>query len=159
MGVPELTTLIQSLRPWSQREGFTDADWKNYVDVAKIVQETDPRTVEAALDQFVRAATQEPFTGSEGESKPFLLMRVVFDLPEAAPERLRRSFKGWTNWPRADAQGAVSLAWPISWRSGKPELVASYQGSEGMPYAALAEYHYLRGHFPYRRLEDLKIEP
>jgi len=151
----DLKELLDSLRTWSQVGSFTRDDWENYMKVAKIAQETDPQIVEPALDRFVRQAIDEPFTGYESQSKPFLLMRVVFDLPENAPQASRLPFKGWTNWPQADAQGNVSLAWPISWRSGRPELVASYEGSEGKPYAAAAEYRYLRNHFPYRRLEDV----
>lgn len=150
-----LKTSIDSLPTWSQRGSFTREDWGNYMKIAKIVQEAEPQVVESALDQFVKEAVLEPFTGYESESKPFLLMRVVFNLPEVAPQELRMIFKGWTNWPKADAQGNVSLAWPISWRSGKPELVASYEGSEGKPYSAVAEYRYLRQHFPCRALRDL----
>jgi len=155
MNVEGLKAALNSLRVWSQRDSFTADDWGNYLKVARIVQETDPNTVEAALDQFVMEALHEPFTGYESESKPFLLMRVAFDLPEVAPQESRLVFKGWTNWPQPDAQGNVNLAWPISWRSGKPELVASYEGSEGKPYAALAEYGYLRRDFPYRPFGDL----
>jgi len=154
----DLKILFESLRPWSQPGSFSAGDWKNYIKVAGIVQETDPSTVEAALDRFIRAATREPFDGPTSESKPFLLMRVVFDLPESAPEQSRLSFKGWTNWPRADARGNVSLAWPISFRDGKPALVAPCVGSEGKPYEAAAEYRYLRDHFPYRRLDDLRVD-
>jgi hypothetical protein len=154
----DLEKHFESLRAWSQRDSFGADDWKNYMTVAKTVQETDPSIVESALNQFVEAAMHEPFAGYTSESKPFLLMRVVFDLPEVAPQQSRFSFKGWTNWPQADAQGNVSLAWPISFRDGKPELVAPYEGSEGKPYEAAAEYRYLRDHFPYRRLEDLGVK-
>jgi len=150
----DLERLFESLHAWAQRDSFSAADWEKYISVAKIVQETNPSIVESALDQFVQAAVHEPFTGYTSESKPFLLMRLVFDLPEVAPQEERLLFKGWTNWPRADAQDNVSLAWPISFRRGKPELVASYEGSEGKPYEAAAEYRYLRNHFPYRGLGD-----
>jgi hypothetical protein len=154
----DLKGLFNSLRTWSQRDSFSSDDWRNYMKVAKIVQGTDPPIVEGALDQFVLEATHESFTGYTSESKPFLLMRVVFDLPEVAAQQLRLLFKGWANWPQADAQGNVSLAWPISWQSGRPELAASYEGMDGKPYSAVAEYRYLRDHFPYRRLGDLEVK-
>jgi hypothetical protein len=148
----DLKTTLGSLRPWSQRDAFTRDDWGNYMEAAKAVQKADQQTVETALGEFVREAVQETFTGYESESKPFLLLRMVFDLPEAAPQQSRLIFKGWVNWPKPDAQGNVSLAWPVSWQSGKPDLVASYEGSEGKPYDAAAEYRYFRSHFPYRHL-------
>lgn len=155
MNVEELKSALTSLCAWAKRDSFTSEDWGNYLKVAKIVQETDPQIVETALDQFMREAIKEPFTGYESESKPFLLMRVVFDLPEVAPQQSRLPFKGWTNWPHPDERGNVNLAWPLSWRSGRPELVASYEGSEGKPYAAVDEYRRLRRDFPYRQIGDL----
>jgi hypothetical protein len=152
MAVRELKTMFDSLRPWSRWSDFTDADWQNYINVARILQQTDPIIVEEALDSFLRTAVSEPFTGYSSESKPFLLMRIVFDLPETAPADERRLYKGWTNWPQADTRGEVSLAWPVSWRSGKPELVASYEGSEGHPYGAVPEYRHLRGTRSFRAL-------
>jgi hypothetical protein len=155
MNAQDLKSSFDSLRTWTQRDAFSPEDWANYIKVAKLVQETEPEIVETALDQFVKAATLEPFTGYESESKVFLLMRVVFELPEIGPEQSRAMFKVWTNWPQADMQGNVSLTWPITWRSGRPELMAGYEGSEGKPYPAAAEYRYLRDHFSYRRFKDL----
>ena len=159
MNARDLKALIGSLRTWSRPEDFSGDDRQKYITAAKTVQETDPQIVEAALAEFIADATREAFTGYESESKPFLLMRVVFDLPEAAPEHMRLLFKGWTNWPRAAADGSVNLAWPISWQSGRPELIASYSGSEGKPYDAVGEYRYFRSHFPYRPLENIGIGP
>jgi hypothetical protein len=153
MQARELVTQFGTLRVWAERTSFTCDDWDNYLRVAGVVQQTSHAAVEAAMEQFVKDAVCEPFSGYLSESKLFLLMRVVFDLPEVAPQALRRVFRGWTNWPIADGQGKVSLAWPISWQSGRPELVASYEGAEGKPYGAVAEYRYFRQRFPFRSLD------
>lgn len=145
----ELVTMFNSLRPWSRNSGFTDRDWDNYELVARIVQQTDPQVVEESLKSF-ESEKAFPVTDYTDESKLFLLMRVMFDLPEAAPVEERRQRKGWTNWPPPDGHGKVSLAWPISWAHGKPELVASYEGSEGPPYPAVADYRYLLANYPFR---------
>jgi hypothetical protein len=149
----ELVGLLDSLPPWSHDEDISEAGWAAYVEAARRFRQTDPEVAAAALDRFVEQAAGEEFTGSESESKPFLLMRVLFELPEQAPESERVSFKGWTNWPRADERGQVSLSWPISWERGKPELTARYDGSAGRPYAASMEFRALRERFPYRDLE------
>jgi hypothetical protein len=98
-------------------------------------------------------AVASEFSGDyEDESKVFILMRVVFDLPVSALESECLSFKGWTNWPLPDAAGHVNLSWPVEWRYGKPSLLAHYEGSEGVPYGAAEEYEYFRARFPFRRL-------
>jgi hypothetical protein len=150
----ELSQAFSGLRPWSKRADFTAADWRAYVRVARLAQNTDPQVLDDALDLFIRTAVQEPFTGSTSESKPFLLLRVMFDLPESAPAESRRIYKGWINWPPPDREGRVSLAWPIAWRSGQPELMASYEGSEGQPYRAAAEYRHFRTAYRYRVLPE-----
>ena len=139
--------MFKSLRPWSRSSDFKDGDWGNYKKVARVVQQTDPQVVEGALESFM-------VTDDTEESSLFLLMRVMFELPEAAPVAERRQRKGWTNWPAPDAQGNISLAWPLTWAHGEPGLVASYEGSEGPPYPAVTDYRYLLANYPFRTREQ-----
>jgi hypothetical protein len=154
MTTDELKAMLDSLRPWTRRSDFTEADWQDYIRVGRAVQQADPQVVEEAL--VLTRTDQETSLDYTTQSRPFLLMRVVFDLPESAPPEERAIYKGWTNWPKPDAQGKVSLSWPISWRSGKPELLASYEGSEGKPYGAVPEYRHLRSKYS---LRDLRPAP
>jgi hypothetical protein len=153
MNAQELKELFRYLTPWSEREDLTKKEWDNYLQVARVVQQSTPQVVESALELFMQEAIQEEFKGYESESKLFVLMRVLFDLPEAVPENQRQCFKGWINWPKADSNGQVSLVWPILWQSARPALLAPYEGSEGLPYAAVAEYRYFLTHFSYRQLD------
>jgi hypothetical protein len=150
-----LIEVLRSLQPWRGVADLSDEDWDGYLAAARLVQRSDPATVAAALDEFATEAGRldEHYPGYEHESKPFLLMRVVFAIPETAPAHERFSYKGWSNWPDPDERGEVHLSWPVSWRQGRPRLVASYQGSEGQPYAVAAEYRFLRETFPYRILD------
>jgi hypothetical protein len=152
MNQQELIERLRSLPPWQNQVDFSAQDWKQYVDVARLIQSADPDMVTAALDEFVREVSQEEFRGYEGESKPFLLMRVVFELPERASVDERQSFKGWSNWPDADENNQVNLSWPVSWEGGSPKLLATYEESMGLPYSAGAEYRYLLKKYPYRKL-------
>jgi hypothetical protein len=148
----ELIERLHSLPAWKAQEDFTDQDWEQYIELARLVQSAGPDMVAAALDEFIQQTVQEEYQGYEGESKPFILMRVLFELPEAASVDDRRSFKGWSNWPDADANNQVNLSWPVSWEGGRPKLLDYYKGSMGLPYAAAAEYHYLSRNYPYRKL-------
>jgi hypothetical protein len=152
LATQELKERLHSLPAWAGQEDFTAQTWAQYIDVARIVQSTDPDTVEAALNGFIQEALQEQFQEYESESKPFILMRVVFEIPEVASAEKRFSYKGWTNWPDPDAKNQVNLSWPVSWEGGAPKLLASYEGSMGQPYAAAAEYSFLSQNFPYRNL-------
>jgi len=90
--------------------------------------------------------------GVANESRLFLLSRFVFDLPARATAERRRVFKGWTNWPKPDAEGMVDLGWPVRFGPGGPSLLTGYEGSDGPRYGAVEEYRYLQGHFGWRDL-------
>lgn len=77
------------------------------INVAKIVQLTNPDTVAAILDEFISQAIKqdEYYKGYENESKVFILMRVVFVIPEVAPADNSSSYKDWSNWAEPDVNG------------------------------------------------------
>jgi hypothetical protein len=141
---------LRALAPWPPEGDLAPDEWDRYVAAAAAVQRVDPAAAEGAMDEFLRERTG--LEAARDETRVFLLQRVVFDLPEEAPERERRPFKGWVNWPAPDAEGNVSIAWPITFKSGRPALIAGYEGSEGRPYDAVSEFRHFREHYPFRRL-------
>ncbi len=149
MASDQLVELLESLPPWSDRD-FSEDQWQSYVQVAAAFAQVTPPVVEAALSEFLRRALNKKYEGFEEESKPFILMRVLFELPESVLVGERQSFKGWTNWPEPDHQGRVSVCWPVSWLQGRPQLVAPYAGSLGLPYDAVAEYRWFGDRYPLR---------
>ncbi len=143
---------LRRLRPWPSEGDFDAEDWQSYLRAARRFQAADPSHVAAVLEAFVEEALEEEYRGCESESKPFLLLRVMFDLPREAPAALGFSFKGWSNWPEPDSRGNLSLSWPVAWSEAGPRLAARYRGSMGKPYAAAAEFRFLRARFPMREL-------
>lgn len=149
---PPLIEELKRLPPWLPAGKAGAPDWAHLKRVAKRIQRAPDRDVIATLEAFQRWALQDPGTGFENESRVFLLMRVLFDLPERSRASERTIRKGWINWEQPDREGCVNLAWPIRWNNGDPILVAPYAGSEGRPYDVVGEFADLRGRFSYRRL-------
>jgi predicted heme/steroid binding protein len=152
--VQTLSTKLKSLPPWRHSRSFTDSEWRNIIETAKLVQTSTPDDVRAALRGSASMVKLEDYTGDyEEDSRVFILMRVAFDLPERAPTTDMFSFKGFSR-TNSDFTGEsrVNLDWPITWSKGTPELVAQYEGSQGPPYIAVDEYNYLLARFPYRDL-------
>jgi hypothetical protein len=150
-----LTDGFRALAPWPAEGDLPPDGWERYSASASEVQGAEPGDVERAFEEFL--SERSGIEGARDETCLFLLQRVVFDLPEAAPESERRPFKGWVNWPPPDADGNVSLAWPLSWRQAGPTLVAPYEGSEGRPYDAVGEYRHLRERYAFRELPDPSV--
>lgn len=148
--VQSLLDLFRSLAPWSDARAFSTEALGHYINAARLVQSSEPGEVESALAGFLDEA--DGFTGGDNETRLFLLMRIVFDLPDRAAADQRHIFKGWVNWPAPDAEGKVSLSWPVDWQAGRPTLLAPFEGAEGSPYRAVAEYRDLLARFPFRQL-------
>jgi hypothetical protein len=143
-----LAAALRRLAPWPPDRQLSPEEWGSYIEAARLVQQTPPDAVERALLGFLDESTGAG--SAENESPLFLLMRVVFDLPERRPAGDRRVFKGWINWPAPDAGGSVNLAWPVTWQAGRPSLAAPFAGADGSRYGALEEYRHLLAHFPFR---------
>ncbi len=152
--VQSLLSKFRMLAPWSNAQDFFGDDWRRYTDAVRLVQKSEPADVERALARFLDEA--DGFTGVENETRLFLLMRIVFDLPDCAPADYRRVFKGWVNWPAPDAEGNVNLSWPVGWQDSQPALLAHFEGADGPRYAAIEEYRYLLARFPFRKLHMAK---
>jgi hypothetical protein len=149
----ELVRRMRALEPWRNTTAYSRKGWDDLIALARIVQRTNPERVAAALDLFGKMPFHEQVKPDyQEESKPFLLMRVVFDLPESAPRSEYFSFKGWIHPSGSKLPEWINLSWPVSWRNGTPHLVAAYGGSLGQPYAASAEYRYLLKRY---RMRDL----
>jgi hypothetical protein len=145
-----LLAAFRQLAPWRSDSDFTRDDWEMYINAARLLQKSDPQTVARALVRFLDEAHDSDAV--KNETRVFLLLRLVFDLPTRAPVPERRVFKGWTNWPDPDSEGSVNLSWPVSLRAGRPRLLARYEGSDGPRYGAVEEYRYLLARYPFRSL-------
>lgn len=144
-----LLRLFRSLKPWSSSGEYSTADWSKAIAIAQIVQRTEPRLIKEALETFGKRTTLPPFSGDyEEESKVFLLMRVVFDLPQT---NVPSAFSRWLS--KKGNFDDRSVSWPVAWSNNQPHLIAGYRGSEG-PYLPSAEFDYFLQHFPMRKLEQ-----
>ena len=151
-----LLTELASIEPWRADGIYPRGAWSKSIEVAKEFQAADPELVAAVLEEFVRSTawvlSGPPGHDYEEDSKPFLLFRLMFELPQTnIPSSRSRFFKGWrpvalsTNDPPAQT-------WPVFWTNGQPYLAASWQGSSGRDYAVAEEYRFFLRSFPFRNL-------
>lgn len=143
-----LADLIMSLPTWRQsRDDFLPAEKAAYIAAARRMQHESPEQIEAALQEVPKRCSKEQFNGDyEAESRPYLLLRIAFEVPEQYPLQQVRSFKGWIGRPQ------VNLSWPVRWRGESFELVTRYEGSTGPAYLPLLEYQYFKDRFRHRLL-------
>lgn len=140
--------LIGKLTPWGPRN-FTEEEWAAYFQCVNYIRQLNEEDVAKLLEEIQHEFTSKP-DGDELQSKLFILLRLLFDIPETGDVSARMSFKGWENWPSPNKFGQVNLTWPIAWEGNQPFLESHYEGSLGKPYALTSEYSYFKGLYLYR---------
>lgn len=157
----EVNRLIYSLPGW-ERASFTDEQWQSYIHAAELLQRAKPTTVERALKDYVihfMTAFEEGVDGIYELSKPFILLRVMFDLPQT-PETSRMHENspgtGFATRPiNVESENlADTTSYPLRWKEDGPELLAEPAGYNGGPYPAAGEYRYFLKHFRYRSFQS-----
>lgn len=77
---------IYALKAWPEDvTEYTPKDWQQVIKLARILQRTGPVSVETALEIYVAhfdTAFEEGVEADTEWSKPYLLLRVMFELPE-----------------------------------------------------------------------------
>jgi hypothetical protein len=154
----ELVQLICSIRPWSSEKSYNDSDWVRTIKIARILQSVDTAQTADAMEQFTIHISKSFHPDSMEESKAFLLLRVMFDLPESHPGK-GHFVKGWlTENQDTNPDGSLNLGWPITWKVGKPSFVSKYMGYEGFSYNPKQDYLQLHERFKLRDLSAWETE-
>ena len=153
--VEELSQFITSVRPWSREFQYNNTYWDKIIEVAKIFHGVDTNEVVRAFALFDAQNTND-FRGDYLESsKAFLLLRLIFELPEHARDE-RPGGPGWLTEGRdLNPDGTVNLGWPLTWKGGNPLLASQCLGYEGFSYSAKSDYLFLNSRFKQRDLTHL----
>lgn len=156
----DVMQLIHGIRPRPGPEpapDYTEADWRRLLSVAAVCQKVDPPTLDGALhDYIVHYATSfEDDVDSVAEwTKPLLLLRVMFELPEKEGGPYPGAFTfGAFAYIGCESEPTVpdAMALPIFWGPQGPRFAARFFGYYGADYAADKEYKYFLMHCPLRR--------
>jgi hypothetical protein len=151
-----LKRAINKIEPWTTTTNYTLAGWKQLVAAAKKFQASTPDLANAAVSELLENNANKPELAIV-QAKTFLLLRMVFELPENSPGQpvmTANYFRGYTD---MNPDGTFNLAWPISLNAGSPRLVAGCEGSAGDNYSPQKEFNYLRFKFKYRDLAKVQF--
>lgn len=164
MDVDEIQRRIERLPEWPHRwrTPILDEDeWLRIVELAQQLQRQPVDKVRRALVEYISSTDSIPFAPTKW-SKVFLLLRVMFDLPDEAydkrkPERPQIAGGGFGSAYRGLSAREIKkrgmrLSWPISWRDGIPQLECRLGGYNGSPYDVDAEFSLLLKHYGFRDL-------
>jgi hypothetical protein len=161
----QLERMLHKIKPWDCQDGknYTDGDWRYLLDMAHVVQQTEIQIVEQALTDS-SSRMKGDFPDYEEQTKTFLLMRVVFDLPTNAPSHdyyhRNIAFGNFMTLDTKNSDGTLNLSWPLSWKSGKPSFIPAsrivFAPSDQQGYEADKEYKYMLGRFKFRKMPESK---
>lgn len=148
----ELSLLIHNLPPWDSNT-MQVKEWQKFIDVAQALQAYDDSVVEQALGLLASKASKRGGFEIDELSKAYLLMRVIFLLPEHWDGKNRISPGWFSGGSDKNSDGTINLSWPITWRTGKPQLVTAFQAYNGVSYNPRQEYELFVKRFPKRKLK------
>ncbi|MDB6064327.1 MAG: hypothetical protein JWR26_535 [Pedosphaera sp.] len=158
-----LANMLNHLKPWPAFRGsetYSKEDWLQVELAARRLQKCDKTSVQETLARWKNNENPWLRYNTELSSELYLVMRVMFELPEHAPESDFFGFGGWLCLPPGaslyNEDGTMNLCWPVSWKSGEPHLIAGCRGLHGPAYEPAAEYHYLHDHYRFRDLSSVK---
>ena len=133
--------------------------------------EQDRRRMIAVYQVYIEILSWKPGPGSESSSasKLFVLLRLLFDVPEEYPRDEARFFGGWIilrvhedeiltmDAPtREDGNMMVNLLWPLTYENEQLVLQGTIFAYRGFPYDGMGEYDYFASHFLLRSVDELK---
>ena len=152
----EVAELIYGLPAWRYDRPLSTIEWNIYVEAGKVLQKTDSSILLNGLylesEQWQKSAFLDGFSE---ESKPYLLLRVMFDLPEEIPYGKRFVSKGWRG---REVSDKWYPNWPIQWGQDGPRLITLCRGCIGPPYSVVSEYKHFKNTYPFRNLEEVKMQ-
>jgi len=153
--------LMTRVDPWpSHSTNYSWDGWLRLVSVAKTIQRVPHPVMERVFYEYQRKGCARGDFQLESpeqlisDGELFLLMRMVFELPEA-------QIGPWVTFGKWDMPGvnfspdAVhNIAWPVRWDHGHPRLESGYVGIEGVNarYNARDEYVYFLKRYAMRDL-------
>jgi len=151
----QLKSRMAKIEPWGSSTAYSEAGWKNLIQTARACQEASPALTTAALEEYLQSASANPDDLPLAQGKLFLLLRLVFDLPDSTPTGPGVSLAGWDRGGTdVNPDGTFDQAWPMLWNQGRPRLVSGRKGAAGAEYSAAKEYSMLRYRFKYRELPN-----
>jgi hypothetical protein len=152
----ELERLILTVQPWTDSEAYQSYDWRSLIRVADVFQTADNAQVIQAFVQF-DSDNETNYCGNYlNNSRAYLLLRVIFNIPENGA-RSERSLDGWIRFDTdLNQDGTANLDWPISWKSGEPVLITRWIGYNGIPYRTKDDYIRLKNIYKNRDLHKYK---
>ena len=154
-----LAGMLLTVDPWtSASTNYSETNWEHLVVIARLIQKSDSESVCRTLRKYQQDQVTHSMDEILNDSKLYLLIRVVFDLPEHDPnERKWSYFGGWLA-ARTDynSDGTRNRAWPITWDKGNPRLISGCLGIQGFErYSAVDEFLYFRSKCLFRDLSSL----
>ncbi|MGD1845491.1 MAG: T9SS type A sorting domain-containing protein [Salibacteraceae bacterium] len=87
-------------------------------------------------------------------SKSYLLLRLLFELPEAYDRAAAKTFGGWVH-PSVFQSEAYNLSWPIASTEQGLVVEGTFDGYYGTSYNVVAEFDYFAERFPRRAPESI----
>ena len=148
--VQSLIDAIASVPAWTEAY-YDEPDTQQLVNAAAACAEAPPEVLRSALEAYY-LQKRKGADPTADLSRPYLLLRVIFDLPDAIDRKEAKVFGGWNHPSIFSGAPTFNLSWPVRVREGEAVAIESpFTGYRGRPYDLVSEYDYFARRFQRRR--------
>ena len=130
---------VETLKAWTDSTGYTYYDNQHLIQNATALSQLTDAEILQGVTQYASY-----YAGCiPSMSKLFLILRVIYNVPNSIPMAMGRSYGSWIR-PQADLTAATyNPLWPLDWDSfPAPVVLHAYMGYLGAPYNAVGEAQY-----------------
>jgi hypothetical protein len=141
-----LLDLIYKIPAWTL--GYDSDKTERLTDIARQLSKVSTAQLRSLLSLFVQKESS-----IDELSKVYLLLRVLYNLPEKADPKTVKVFGGWVLPSNNSLNVPYNLSWPIATTHNNLIIVSgTFYGYLGTPYVAVAEFDYFNQNFTKRVL-------
>ncbi|MCF8309637.1 MAG: hypothetical protein K9I68_11565 [Bacteroidales bacterium] len=134
---------VEPLTPWSDRS-YTEADNNLLRENAQQLQRLSTTEIMNGIEEYSTYYKGE----TDALSKLYIMMRILFDVPEFTPMDQAQSFGGWIKPEQLITGEQTSLLWPLGFDEGPiPVVKHDFMGYAGTSYNAVDEAQYFMEQF------------
>ena len=162
--------------PWSEGRNKNTAETYPLNDAKQIAvflleqSERDRRRIIAMYQNYIEVCSWKAGVSAlPPASKLYILLRLLYDVPEDYPQDQAKFFGGWMSLlvredgsltmgvpTHAYGSETVDLLWPLGYQNGQLILKSNFFAYSGFPYDGIGEYDYFTSRFTLRSVDDLE---
>ncbi|MBI3586726.1 MAG: hypothetical protein HY088_06320 [Ignavibacteriales bacterium] len=143
-----LAQLIEAIPLWTK--GYSDTETKQLISSSKAIAKYSLDDIRRGVASFFKTHKSDK-KAIDNLSKVYLLLRVIFDVPQSIERKQAKVFGGWDHPSIEERAEVFNLLWPLELKDSKIQVKGTFSGYHGIIYDAVGEFDFFKAKFKTRK--------